>query len=72
MVIAQTILSLPIIAALARQVVEDAWLEYREQLRSLGAAGAARRADAALGHALLAGHRRARGLRPRAAPKSAR
>jgi tungstate transport system permease protein len=36
MVIAQSILITPIIAALTRQVVEDAWLEYREQLRSLG------------------------------------
>ena len=35
MVIAQTILIVPIVAALARQIVEDAWLEYREQLRSL-------------------------------------
>jgi len=43
MVIAQTILILPIIAALCRQSVEDAWREYEEQLRSLGAerAGAA-------------------------------
>jgi tungstate transport system permease protein len=39
MVIAQTILILPIIAALSRQAVEDAWLEYEEQLRSLGAHG---------------------------------
>ena len=39
MVVAQTILILPIIAALARQAVEDAWLEYQEQLRSLGVAG---------------------------------
>jgi tungstate transport system permease protein len=39
MVIAQTILILPIIAALSRQAVEDAWLEYEEQLRSLGARG---------------------------------
>ena len=37
MVIAQTILILPIIAALSRQAVEDAWREYQEQLRSLGA-----------------------------------
>jgi len=37
MVVAQTILILPIIAALARQAVEDAWREYEEQLRSLGA-----------------------------------
>ncbi|HVL55937.1 MAG TPA: ABC transporter permease, partial [Burkholderiaceae bacterium] len=39
MVIAQTILILPIIAALCRQAVEDAWREYEEQLRSLGAGG---------------------------------
>ena len=39
MVIAQTILILPIIAALCRQSVEDAWREYEEQLRSLGAEG---------------------------------
>jgi len=36
MVIAQAILIIPIVAALSRQVVEDAWHEYREQLRSLG------------------------------------
>ena len=36
MVIAQTILITPTIAALSRQVVADAWQEYREQLRSLG------------------------------------
>ena len=39
MVVAQTLLIAPIIAALARQSVEDAWLEYEEQLRSLGAHG---------------------------------
>jgi tungstate transport system permease protein len=39
MVVAQTILILPIIAALCRQAVEDAWIEYQEQLRSLGADG---------------------------------
>lgn len=39
MVVAQTILILPIIAALCRQAVEDAWTEYEEQLRSLGAHG---------------------------------
>jgi tungstate transport system permease protein len=39
MVIAQTLLIFPIIAALARQAVEDAWVEYEEQLRSLGAHG---------------------------------
>ena len=36
MIIAQVILVTPIIAALTRQVVEDLWAEYREQLRSLG------------------------------------
>lgn len=35
-VVAQAILVMPIVAALARQVIEDAWLEYAEQLRSLG------------------------------------
>ncbi len=39
MVIAQTLLVTPIIAALARQAVEDAWREYEEQLRSLGVSG---------------------------------
>jgi tungstate transport system permease protein len=37
MIIAQTLLITPIIAALTRQVVEDLWAEYEEQLRSLGA-----------------------------------
>jgi tungstate transport system permease protein len=37
MVIAQTILVAPIVAALARQVIEDLWAEYSEQLTSLGA-----------------------------------
>jgi tungstate transport system permease protein len=37
MIVAQTILIAPIIAALTRQVVADAWVEYREQLTSLGA-----------------------------------
>ena len=37
MVVAQAILILPIIAALSRQAIEDAWREYEEQLCSLGA-----------------------------------
>ena len=37
MVIAQALLVTPIIAALTRQVIEDLWAEYSEQLRSLGA-----------------------------------
>ena len=60
MVIAQTLLIFPIIAALSRQAVEDAWVEYEEQLRSLGADGLRRRAHARLGHPLFALHRRAR------------
>jgi len=36
MVIAQSILITPTLAALTQQLVGDAWLEYREQLRSLG------------------------------------
>jgi tungstate transport system permease protein len=39
MVVAQTVLIAPIIAALTRQIIEDAWLDYEEQLRSLGAQG---------------------------------
>ncbi len=37
MIVAQAVLVLPIVAALARQTIEDAWAEYDEQLRSLGA-----------------------------------
>jgi tungstate transport system permease protein len=37
MIAAQVILVTPIVAALARQVIEDLWAEYEEQLRSLGA-----------------------------------
>jgi tungstate transport system permease protein len=37
MVIAQAILVLPIIAALARRTLAELWSEYDEQLRSLGA-----------------------------------
>jgi tungstate transport system permease protein len=44
MVIAQAILITPIIAALSRQAIEDAWAEYQEQLRSFGVGTA----DAAL------------------------
>ncbi len=44
MIFAQAVLVTPIIAALSRQTIEDAWVEYQEQLRSLGA----NRLDAAL------------------------
>lgn len=36
MVVAQTVLIVPIVVSLTRQVVEDLWGEYSEQLRSLG------------------------------------
>jgi tungstate transport system permease protein len=35
MVIAQSVLVAPIIAALARQTIEDLWLEYRDELAAL-------------------------------------
>ena len=37
MVVAQAVLVLPVVAALARQVVADLWDEYGDQLRSFGA-----------------------------------
>lgn len=37
MIIAQTLLILPIVISLTRSVLEDLWAEYQEQLRSLGA-----------------------------------
>lgn len=39
LVIGQTVLVTPLVAALSRQVFEDHWGEYRETLRSLGARG---------------------------------
>ena len=39
MIIAQTILVTPIVAALTRQVVEDLYWEYEEALKSLGVSG---------------------------------
>jgi tungstate transport system permease protein len=35
MIIAQTVLVLPIIAALTRQTIEDMWLEYRDELTAM-------------------------------------
>lgn len=37
MIVAQAVLVTPLVAALSRQVIEDLWVEYREQLMSLGA-----------------------------------
>lgn len=39
MIIAQVILILPVIAAPARQTIEDMWSEYREQMQSLDIRG---------------------------------
>jgi tungstate transport system permease protein len=65
MVIAQTVLVTPIIAALTRQTVEDLWLEYRDELLAMNV-GPARRvvtllwdARFSLVTALLAGFGRA-------------
>jgi tungstate transport system permease protein len=65
MVIAQTILVTPIIAALARQTIEDLWVEYRDELAALDVGPLRRLAtliwDArfSLSTALLAGFGRA-------------
>ena len=40
MVLAQTVLILPIVVSLTRSVIEDLWAEYHEQLRSFGASRA--------------------------------
>ncbi len=37
MILAQTVLIAPIVISLTRQVIEDLWVEYEDQLRSLGA-----------------------------------
>ena len=65
MVIAQTILVAPIIAALSRQTIEDLWVEYRDELAAMNI-GSARRvttlvwdARFSLVTALLAGFGRA-------------
>jgi len=44
MVIAQTILIVPIIAALTRQTVEDLWAEYRDELTAMDVRPAGRMA----------------------------
>ncbi len=42
MIIAQTLLVLPIMAALARQTIEDLWQEYRDELTAMRVGPAAR------------------------------
>jgi tungstate transport system permease protein len=66
MIVAQTILITPIIAALARQTIEDLWAEYRDDLRpwiSVPPAAWPR----PVGRALQPGDGAARGLRRAAA-----
>jgi tungstate transport system permease protein len=65
MILAQAFLVMPIIAALARQTIEDLWLEYRDEFRAMRV-GPARRIGALLWDArfslvtaLLAGFGRA-------------
>jgi tungstate transport system permease protein len=65
MIVAQTILVTPIVAALTRQVIEDLWIEYRDELTAMNVGPAKRVAtlvwDArfSLVTALLAGFGRA-------------
>jgi tungstate transport system permease protein len=65
MIIAQTVLVTPIVAALARQTIEDLWLEYRDELAAMnvgtlrGVATLIRDARLSLVTALLAGFGRA-------------
>src|SRR4030095_14441786 len=67
MIIAQTVLVAPIIAALTRQTIEDLWIEYRDELTAMNLGPLDRVAaliwDArfSLVTALLAGFRRAAG-----------
>ena len=65
MIIAQTVLIAPIIAALTRQTIEDLWVEYRDELAAMDVGPLAPHRDADLGCALQPGHRAARRLRPR-------
>ena len=62
MVIAQTILVAPIIAALARQTIEDLWTEYRDELKAMDVGVPRAVVDAAMGRALLFGDGIARGF----------
>jgi tungstate transport system permease protein len=65
MIIVQTLLVTPIIAALTRQTIEDAWIEYRDELTAMNIGVAARAATLiwdcrfSLMTALLAGFGRA-------------
>ena len=62
MVVAQTILVAPIIAALARQTLEDLWVEYCDELAALNVTPLRRFATLDLGCAIQPDHRSARGI----------
>ena len=74
MVVAQTILVTPIIAALARQTIEDLWVGYRDELDGDECRPARPRRDADLGRAASAlssrCSRASAAPRPRSAPSS--
>ena len=70
MIIAQVILVTPIIASLTRQVMEDLWREYEEQMRSLGA-GPVRSLTALLWDCLLYTSPSPRDMRRSRMPSSA-
>jgi tungstate transport system permease protein len=55
-IIAQTILVAPIIAALARQAIEDLWTEYRDELAAMGTGPLRCVTHACLGCTLLVDH----------------
>ena len=65
MIVAQTVLVTPIIAALTRQTIEDLWIEYRDELTAMNFGPLGPRHNADLGCALQPGHRAAGRLWPR-------
>ena len=65
MIIAQTILIAPIIAALTRQTIEDLWIEYRDELAAMNVGPLGRVATLIWDARFSLRHRAARRLRPR-------
>jgi hypothetical protein len=58
MIIAQTVLVAPIIAALARQTIEDLWIEYRDELTAMNLGPFGRVAALIWDARIQPGHRR--------------
>jgi tungstate transport system permease protein len=56
MIIAQTVLVTPIIAALARQTIEDLWSEYRDELTAMNIGPVRAGCDVDMGRALQPVH----------------